>query len=52
MIFILPRRGATAWEWQIGRLWGRVMLPSFWRSHFPWHLVGFYWDSRERKEDQ
>ncbi len=31
-IFILPRRGCAAYEWQIGRIYGRVV-----------HLYGGHW---------
>ncbi len=34
----------TAWEWQVGRLWGRVLFPRFWRTS-PTRIVMFGWET-------
>ena len=35
MVFIWCIRGATAWEWQIGRVVIRILYPRFWRTSYP-----------------
>jgi hypothetical protein len=44
--------GATAWEWYVGRLWGTINYPTYWRSHrdsphWRWwelRIFNFGWD--------
>lgn len=32
MIFIWCQKGATSWDWQIGRVWLCIRYPRFWRT--------------------
>ncbi len=43
-------RGATAWDWQVWRVYGRVLLPSFWKSCGWRRIVSVGWDSGEDEE--
>lgn len=40
-------RGATAYEWQIGRLWGRIthLDGPYWRWK-PWRRFSIHWEPR------
>lgn len=44
-------KGATAWEWQIGRLYGRVLLPGLWCRRNLTNLIRLGWDNSKTEED-
>jgi len=43
-----PMRGATAHEWQVGRLYVRIvhLRGGPWRWWCPWRRVSFHWEER------
>jgi hypothetical protein len=47
----LPIKGETAWEWQIGNLWGRVvhLRNNYWSSWFMLERVSIYWTDKTGK---
>lgn len=47
-IYLGASKGATMYEVQVGRLWGVVLLPRFWRKR-NWPFVRLGWQANERE---